>query len=40
MLDRTRKRVGHERKREVEDGGRGIRKGGEMGIVSTYLEGR
>ena len=32
MLDRTRKRVGHEREREVGDGR------GEMGKVSTYLD--
>ena len=31
MLDRTQKRVGHGRKREVGDGRRGIRRG-EMGI--------
>ena len=39
MLDRTRKRVGHGREREVEDGRRGIRKGAEMGKVSIYLDG-
>ena len=37
MLDRTQKRVGHGREREVGDGRRGIRRGGEMGKVSTYL---
>ena len=36
MLDRTWKRVGHGREREVGDGRRGIRRGGEMGKVSTY----
>ena len=39
MLDRTRKRVGHWREREVWGGRRGIRRGGEMGKVSTYLDG-
>ena len=39
MLDRTRKRVGHGRKREVGDGRRVIRRIGEMGKVSTYLDG-
>ena len=39
MLDRTRKRVGHGREREVGDGRREIRRGGEMGKVSTYLDG-
>ena len=39
MLDRTRKRVGHGREREVGDGRRGIRRRGEMGKVSTYLDG-
>ena len=38
MLDRRRKRVGHRRKREVGGGRRGIRIG-EMGKVSTYLDG-
>ena len=43
MLDRTRKRVGHGKEREVGDGRRGIRRGirrgGEKGKVSTYLDG-
>ena len=39
MLDRTWKRVGHGREREVGGGRREIRRGGEMGKVSTYLEG-
>ena len=39
MLDRTQKRVGHGRKREVGDGRRGIGRGGEKGRVSTYLDG-
>ena len=39
MLDRTRKRVGHEREREVGDGRSGIRRGAKMGKVSTYLDG-
>ena len=34
MLDRTWKRVGHGREREVGDGR------GEMGKVSTYLDGK
>ena len=38
MLDRTRKRVGHGREREVGDGRRGIIGGGEIGKVSTYLD--
>ena len=38
MLDRTRKRVDHGREREVGGGG-GLRRGGEMGKVSTYLDG-
>ena len=37
MLDRTQKRVGHGREREVGDGRRGIR--GEMGMVSSYIDG-
>ena len=36
MLDRTRKRVGHQKEREVGYVRRGII-GGEMGRVSTYL---
>ena len=39
MLDRTQKRVEHGREREVGDGRKGRRKGGEMGKVSTYLDG-
>ena len=39
MLDRTRKRVGHGREREVGGGRREIRRGGEMGKVLTYLDG-
>ena len=38
MSDRTWRRVGHGRKREVGGGKRVIR-GGEMGKVSTYLDG-
>ena len=38
MFDRTGKRVEHGREREV-GGGEGIRRGGEMGKVSTYLDG-
>ena len=36
MSDRTQKRVGHEREREVGDGRRGIRRE-EMGMVSSYI---
>ena len=39
MLDRTQKRVGHGKEREVGNGRRGIRRGGEMGTVSTDLDG-
>ena len=39
MLDRIRKRVGHGMEREVGCGRRGIRRGGEMGKVSTYSDG-
>ena len=39
MLDRTWKRVGHGREREVGGGRRGIRREAEMGKVSTYLDG-
>ena len=39
MLDRTQKRVGHRREKEVGSGRREIRRGGEMGKVSTYLDG-
>ena len=38
MLDRTQKRVGHGREREVGGGRRGIRRG-EMGMVSSYIDG-
>ena len=36
MLDRTQKRMGHEREREVGGGRRGIR--AEMGMVSSYID--
>ena len=36
MLDRTQKKVGHRREREVGDGRRGTRRG-EMGMVSSYI---
>ena len=38
MSDRTQKRVGHRRKREVGYGRREIRRG-EMGMVSSYIDG-
>ena len=38
MLDRTQKRVGHGRKREVGDWRRGTRRR-EMGIVPSYING-
>ena len=38
MSDRSQKRVGHGRKREVGDGRRGIRRG-EIGVVSSYTGG-
>ena len=38
MLDRTWKRVGHGSEREVVGGRRGIRREGEMGKDSTYLD--
>ena len=38
MLDRTQKRVGHGREKEVGDGRRGIRRK-EMGMVSSYIDG-
>ena len=38
MLDRTQKRVGHWRKREVGDARKGIRRE-EMGMVSSYIDG-
>ena len=38
MLDRTQKRVGHGREREVGDWSRGTRRG-EMGMVSSYING-
>ena len=37
MLDRTQKRVGHEREREVGDGRREI--SAEMGMVSSFIDG-
>ena len=37
MLDRTQKRVGHGRERQVGDGRREIR--GEIGMVSSYIDG-
>ena len=38
MLDRTQKRVGRGKEREVGDGRRGIRSG-EMGMASSYIDG-
>ena len=38
MSDRTQKRVGHGRKRQVRHGRRGTRRG-EMGMVSSYVDG-
>ena len=38
MLDRTQKRVGHGREREVGDWRRGTRRV-EMGIVPSYING-
>ena len=38
MLDRTQKRVGHGRKRQVGDGRREIRRG-EIGMVASYING-
>ena len=38
MSDRTQKRVGHGREREVGDGRRGIRRG-EIGMVASYIDG-
>ena len=38
MLDRTQKRVGHGREREVGDGRREIRRE-EMGMASSYIDG-
>ena len=38
MSDRTQKRVGHGREREVGDGRRGIRRG-EIGMVAFYIDG-
>ena len=37
MLDRTQKRVGHGREREVGEGRRGIRSG-EMEMVASYID--
>ena len=47
MLDRTQKRVGHGREREVGDGRRGRRnwvgrrriRREEMGMISSYIDG-
>ena len=38
MSDRTQKRVGHGREREVGDGRREIRRG-EIGMVASYIDG-
>ena len=38
MLNRTQKRVGHGREREVGDGRREIRRG-ESGMVAAYIDG-
>ena len=38
MSDRTQKRVGHERKKQVRDGRREIKRE-EMGMVSSYIDG-
>ena len=38
MLDRTQKRVGHGRERQVGDGRREIRRG-EIGIIASYIDG-
>ena len=38
MSDRTQKRVGHGRKRQVRDGRREIRRE-EIGMVSSYIDG-
>ena len=38
MSDRTQKRVGHGREREVGDGRRGIRRG-EREMVGSYIDG-
>ena len=38
MSDRTQKRVGHGRERQVGDGRREIRRG-EIGIVASYIDG-
>ena len=38
MLDRTQKRVGHGREREVGDWRRGTRRG-EMRMVSSHIDG-
>ena len=37
MSDRTQKRVGHGKKRQVGDGRKGIRRR-EMGMVSSYID--
>ena len=38
MSDRTQRRVGHGRERQVGDGRREIRRG-EIGMVSSYIDG-
>ena len=38
MSNRTQKRVGHGREREVREGRRGIRRG-EIGMVASYIDG-
>ena len=38
MSDRTQKRVGRGKERQVGDGRRGTRRG-EMGMVSSYIDG-
>ena len=38
MLDRTQKRVGHGRERELGDGRKKIRRG-EIGMVASYIDG-
>ena len=38
MLERTQKRVGHEREGQVGDRRRGIKRG-EIGMVGSYIDG-
>ena len=38
MSDRTQKKVGHGKKRQVGDGRREIKRG-EIGMVSSYIDG-